>query len=386
MPVPSAYCANALAARPNRRQIAQGESRGMSERQARNGSEARMSSSAPRPLRRVRMLTTGRWHPPLDARLMPTVIAVGAAEPGIGKSVVVSNLAASIAGLGRRVVVAALDFRAPRQHTLFGVKSLPGGLQGWLERKRNRRDEVAQQTRIRNLRLLPSPVPASDPAEVPGLPDAGSRDQRRAIMQELTDLESDVILVDLGADNREDLFDFFGMNAVRLVVTSRAPRALEATYAFLKSASLRAERKHGADARDVLARFSGGLVGNSIDAPDQEEIFHAFSRLVRAHLGIPLPVVGCLKSSERIAQSVVARQPLIARRGIDGNVRQFDHMAESIMNDEGLGARNCALDGDPIDVPVAPLPAPVESYARRHTRYPVDWAASLELATEVTAV
>jgi hypothetical protein len=176
------------------------------------------------------------------------------------------------------------------------------------------------------------------------------------------------------------------MNAVRLVVTSRAPRALEATYAFLKSAALRAERKHGADARDVLARFSGGLVGNSIDAPDQAEIFHAFSRLVRAHLGIPLPVVGCLKSSERIAQSVVARQPLIARRGIDGNVRQFDHMAEAIMNDEGLGARNCALDGDPIDVPVAPLPAPVESYARRHTRYPVDWAASLELATEVTAV
>src|SRR6266498_1623275 len=358
----------------------------MSERQPRTGPEARMSSSAPRPLRRVRMLTTGRWHPPLDARLMPTVIAVGAAEPGIGKSVVVSNLAASIAGLGRRVVVVDLDFRAPRQHTLFGVKSPPGGLQGWLERKRNRRDEVAQQTRVRNLRLLPSPVPPSDRAELPGLPDAGSRDQRRAIIQELTDLDSDVILVDLGADNREGLFDFFAMNAVRLVVTSRAPRALEATYAFLKSAALRAERKHGADARDALARFSGGLVGNSIDAPEQEEIFHAFSRLVRAHLGIPLPVVGCLKSSERIAQSVVARQPLIARRGIDGNVRQFDHMAEAIMNDDGLGARNCALDGDPIDVPVAPLPAPVESYARRHTRYPVDWAASLELATEVTAV
>src|SRR5206468_9109807 len=100
-------------------------------------------------------------------------------------------------------------------------------------------------------------------AELAGLPDTGSRDQRRAIIHELTDLESDVILVDLGADNREDLFDFFGMNAVRLMVTSRAPRALEATYAFLKSATLRAERKHGADARDALARFSGGLVGNS---------------------------------------------------------------------------------------------------------------------------
>ena len=121
------------------------------------------SAAASRPLRRVRMLTTGRWHPPVDARLMPTVIAVGAATPGIGKSVVVSNLATSIAGMGRRVVVVDLDFRAPRQHTLFGVKSPEGGLQAWLERKRDRRDEPPQQTRVRNLRLLPGPVPASDP-------------------------------------------------------------------------------------------------------------------------------------------------------------------------------------------------------------------------------
>ena len=80
-----------------------------------------MSSGTPRALRRVRMLTSGRWHAPLDTRLMPTVIAVGAAERGMGKSIVASNLAASIAGLGRRVVLVDLDFRAPRQHTLFGV-------------------------------------------------------------------------------------------------------------------------------------------------------------------------------------------------------------------------------------------------------------------------
>src|SRR6478736_2940840 len=137
----------------------------MSERQPRSGSEGRMSSSPPRPLRRVRMLTTGRWHAPLDARLMPTVIAVGAAERGLGKSIVVSNLAASIAGLGRRVLVVDLDFRAPRQHTVIAV----------------------------------------------------------------------------GVENRDDLFDFFDIPAVRLLVTTRATRALEATYAFLKGAALRAE-------------------------------------------------------------------------------------------------------------------------------------------------
>jgi len=350
----------------------------MSERQTRSGGDARMSSAAPKSLRRVRMLSSGRWHAPMDTRLMPTVIAVGSAARGLGKSVVVSNLAASIAGLGRRVVVVDLDYRAPRQHTLFGVTSPEGGLQAWLERKRARQDELAQATRVRNLRLLPAP--AAGDATPP------SRDERLALVRELNDLDSDVILIDVGADNRDDLFDFFAINAVRLLVTSRAPAALQATYAFLKSAALRAERKHGAHAREALTRFAGGLVGNSIDAPEQEETFHAFSRLVREHLGIPLPVVGCLKTSERVAQSIVARQPLIARRGIDGNVRQFDHIAEAIMNDERVGEHVCALDGEPIDVPIAPLPAAVEGYARRHTRYPVDWAASLELATEMTAV
>ena len=74
-------------------------------------------------------MSAGHWHAPLDTRRMPTIIAVAAAPPGMGKSIVACNLAASIAGLGRRVVVVDLDFRAPRQHTLFGITS-PTGARG----------------------------------------------------------------------------------------------------------------------------------------------------------------------------------------------------------------------------------------------------------------
>jgi MinD-like ATPase involved in chromosome partitioning or flagellar assembly len=335
-----------------------------------------MSSAAGRPLRRVRVMTAGRWHPPVEARLMPTVIAIGAAARGMGTSIVASNLAAAIASLGKRVVMVDLDFRAPRQHSLFGLKSPEGGLAAWLERKRARRDEAPQATRVRNLRVLPS-------APADALP---SRAERQEVVRELVDLDSDVIVVDIGIENRDDLFDFFAVNALRVLVTSRGTEALQETYAFLKSAALRAERAHGRDARGVLARFSGGLIGNAVQAPEHEETFHAFSRLVRAHLGIPLPVVGCLKTSERITQSTVARQPLIARRGIDENVRQFDHMAEALMTDDGAGTRSCPLAGDPIEVAVAALPADISSYARKHTRYAVDWAGTLEMEGVVTAV
>jgi MinD-like ATPase involved in chromosome partitioning or flagellar assembly len=348
----------------------------MSERQAR-GSLGRMSSPTLKSLRRLRVMSTGRWHAPLDARPAPTVIAVGAAEAGMGKSVVVCNLAASVAGLGRRVVVVDMDFRAPRQHALFGIKAPEESLEGWLELKRARRDELARPTSVRNVRLLP--CAAAREAHP-------SRELRAALLRELHDLDSDVVIVDVGTQNRDDLFDFFATGAFRLLVTSRAPRALQATYAFLKGAASRADRLHGGDARAVLARFSGGLVGNATEEPEHEETLHAFSRLVREHLGMPVPVIGCLTTSERIGQSIVARQPLTVRRGIDDNVRQFHHMAETIMNDEEIAARACPLEGDPIDVAIAPLPAPIATYARKNVRYPVDWAGTLELPTGMTAV
>src|SRR5262245_15550665 len=113
----------------------------MSERQPRSGPAGRMSSSG-RSLRRLRVMSSGRWHAALDRQRSPTVIAVGSAQPAAGKSIVACNLAASIAGLGRRVVVVDLDLRAPRQHTLFGASSPEGGLQAWLERKQEEREQL----------------------------------------------------------------------------------------------------------------------------------------------------------------------------------------------------------------------------------------------------
>ena len=353
----------------------------MSERQP-GPERTRLSQPAARSgLRRLRVMTSGRWHPPLGKRRGASLIAVGAAQPGVGKSIVAANLAAAIAGLGRQVVLVDFDPHSPRQHALFGLDSPAGGLAAWLERKRIRRDEPARATSVRNLRLLPS----IEPADTPLL--AG---RRYAIVQELYELDSDtVVVVDIGNDNRDDLFEFFGTRAVRLLVTPRTPAALEATYAFLASAAVRAQRRHGDDAPGVLERFCGGLVGNSTDTPEEAETLHAFARLVRAHLGIPLPVFGALRTSERIPQSIVARQPLIVRRGVDDNVRAFHHMAELVMNDDADDERGCPLDsndGDDVVVEAAPLPEDLARYSRRHARHPVDWAASLELGTTVTSV
>jgi flagellar biosynthesis protein FlhG len=322
---------------------------------------------------------SSRWRPPLGKRRVARVIAVGAAGPGVGKSVVASNLAVALAGLGPHVVLVDLDLGAARQQSLFGIKRALPGVQAWLDRKIETLESSLTSTGIRNLHLVTGAAPAPGRA----LP----AQQKRDLMEQLAHLDGDVVVVDVGTDNRDDLLDYFSAGALRVLVSGPEQGAIETSFAFLKGASLRAESLYGDGAREALARFRGRLVGNNTKTPEEAESFHAFSRLVRDHLGIPLPVLGCLRGSDRIAQSVVAQRPLLARRGLDENVRAFHSMAEALMMEGVVSDDACELStATPVDVAQERLPVDLRTYLRQYSRYPVDWAARLEIEGRPTDV
>jgi flagellar biosynthesis protein FlhG len=331
---------------------------------------------------RVRVMGSSRWRPPLGQRRAPRLIAVGSARGGVGKSVVASNLAVAIAGLGPHVVLVDLDLAAPQQQTLFGLKRPLPGVQAWLDGKIETLDSSLTATGIRNLHLITGATPGPDRS----LP----ADQKRNLIRQLYHLDGDVVIVDIGTTNRDDLLDFFSIGALRLLVSGPERNEIETTFAFLKGAALRAAKRYGTGAPQALARFRGRIVGNNTRTPEEAESFHAFSRLVRDHLGIPLPVLGCLRGSDRIAQSVAAHRPLLARRGLDENVRAFHSMAEALMT-EGLVSeapeQACDLATEtPVSVARGPLPVDLRSYLRQYPRYPVDWAARLRFTDHETEV
>src|SRR5450432_2325113 len=316
---------------------------------------------------------------PLATRRAARIIAVGAAGAGVGKSVVASNLAVAIAGLGPHVVLVDLDLGAARQQALFGIKRPAPGVQAWLDRKIETLEASLTSTGIRNLHLVTGATPVVGRAMPAQL--------KRDLIAQLAHLDGDVVVVDVGTGNREDLLDFFSARALRVLVSGPERGAIETSFAFLKSASLRAQSLYGDGAREALARFRGRLVGNNTRTPEEAESFHAFSRLVRDHLGIPLPVLGCLRGSDRIAQSVAAQRPLLARRGLDENVRAFHAMAEALMMDGVISDDACELATDvPPEITAGPLPVDLRSYLRQYPRYPVDWAARLELEGRITDV
>jgi MinD-like ATPase involved in chromosome partitioning or flagellar assembly len=342
------------------------------------------STAAPRAaFRRLRVLSSGRWRSPaeLEKPILDEsvhLIAISSALPGQGKSVIASNLAAAIAGLGREVLLIDLDGGAPRQHALFGLPAPAAGMASWLSARRQQSDGAHTLTRIRNLRLLPGQVSADERRD---------RTTRLELLRALHFGDGQIVVVDIGTENHGDLFDGFASGAHRVLVTGLDKPALEATYALLATVVTRAERRHGRSAQAVLGRFRGGLIGNRTTSPEETETLHAFARLVRSRLNLHLPVMSCFEASPRIPESIDARQPLVTRRAIDQNVRAFHQLAELLLADEAPAGHDCALEVDePIPFTPGPLPVELSQFERRHPRFPVDWMGTAEFPAGSAAV
>jgi non-specific protein-tyrosine kinase len=114
-------------------------------------------------------------------------VLVTSAEPGIGKSVVLVNLAASVAQSGAKVVIVDADLRRPFLHQAFHFAN-DRGLSGLL-RGQATAESLLRDTPIPHVRVLPSGPPLLDPAE------ALSQSRLRTIIQELAQV-ADMVLID----------------------------------------------------------------------------------------------------------------------------------------------------------------------------------------------
>jgi capsular exopolysaccharide synthesis family protein len=120
----------------------------------------------------------------------PRTILVTSAAPGEGKTLVVANLAATYAELGKRVLVLSCDFRRPKIHRLFGVPN-DQGLSEALEAGNGRpilRGHV-RSTSLTNVRVVPSGETPESAGEL-----LTSTNMREALLEARKD--ADIVLLD----------------------------------------------------------------------------------------------------------------------------------------------------------------------------------------------
>lgn len=104
-----------------------------------------------------------------------------------GKSTAIANLAISMCGSGKKVLLVDCDFRRPMQHKLFGIEKRPGVIDHLFSGREI--EEVISDTVVEGLSLLPAGIEPSSP----GL--AANSDRMRQMLQELK-RSYDYVLID----------------------------------------------------------------------------------------------------------------------------------------------------------------------------------------------
>jgi len=103
----------------------------------------------------------------IHARGLETM-AVTSDAPGEGKSTVSANLAWALASVGHKVTLVDCDLRSPSLDAMFGLPRIAGGVSDALGTKEGRIGELACDTLLPGLAVVPAGVPARHPAEILG--------------------------------------------------------------------------------------------------------------------------------------------------------------------------------------------------------------------------
>ena len=164
---------------------------------------------------------------------MATIISIASGKGGVGKSVVSANLALLLAKRGKRVVLADLDVGGADSHILFGLLNPPMTLTDFLNRRVPKLADIAQPLSVQsNLRIIPGTGDTFATANM-------SYSKKKRLIKNFQELETDIIVADIGAGTSYHALDFFLMADHHVAVATPDPTSVLDLYRFIKLAAIR---------------------------------------------------------------------------------------------------------------------------------------------------
>lgn len=158
----------------------------------------------------------------------PKIVAVGGGKGGVGKSTVSLLLAFWFARKGKKTILVDADLGGANLHTFMGIKNPPRTLNDFVTRRYDSLEEICLYTELENLRLISG---ASDILSLANIHLA----QKAKLIQNLTRLEADYVIVDLGAGTSYNVLDFFLVADKKVVVLIPQPISIQNAYAFIRN-------------------------------------------------------------------------------------------------------------------------------------------------------
>ena len=274
---------------------------------------------------------------------VPRVVAVGGGKGGVGKTFLSSNLAASLARMGYRVVAIDTDIEGPNLHTWFGVPNPRTSLADFVSGRADQVLSLVSETPIPGLGLLAAThgnLAAAQPDE----------ERRAELLRQLRAIPSDFVFVDCGAGAHAANVDYFLAGHDGLLVLHPEPTSVENTYTFIRAAFYRrmqqAMQKHdvrervreamdqrnergirtplqllreveqmdpeeGARFVDTMRGFRPRLVVNEVGSTEDIKLGFAVRSVCRKFFGIEADYLGYLNRDPAVLDAVRRKAPLL---------------------------------------------------------------------------
>jgi len=160
-----------------------------------------------------------------------TVLAIVGPKGGVGKTIICANLAIAISKMHKRVIAVDLDLGAANLHAIFGVRDSGPTLDDFIFNKVKHLSDVVMSSGMERLGIIPG-------GDIPGIANLTYQKKMKLIRQ-LCSLETDVIIVDLGAGSSNNVIDFLSIARKGLLVSTAEVPSLLNTYSFIKTAVFR---------------------------------------------------------------------------------------------------------------------------------------------------
>lgn len=271
------------------------------------------------------------------------VWAVGGGKGGVGKSLLASSLAISLSRAGHKVTAVDMDLGGANLHTTLGVDLPRQTLNDFFGRAQVPLERCTVPTGLHNLDLISG---AQDSVTIANI----SLAQKVHLLEKLRELDTDYLILDLGAGTNANTMDFFLYADIGLITMLPEPTSIENAYRFIKAAYYRrlrnsrylaevrplidaamdpknslgiktpsdlyrevnrASPEAGLRMKQEIENFHPKLVINQARTQTDVDIGFSVKTVCKRYFGIDMDYVGYLDYDSAVWQSIRRKRPLM---------------------------------------------------------------------------
>lgn len=292
--------------------------------------------------------------------------AIGGGKGGVGKSLVASSLAISLARSGKKVIAVDLDLGGANLHTTLGVNLPRQTLSDFFNHKLPL-DQCVVPSGIPQLDIISG---AQDSVGVANI----SQAKKTELLQKVRELDADYLIFDLGAGTSYNTLDFFLASDIGLLTLLPEPTSIENAYRFVKSAYYRklwhspflkeirpliemamdvknplnikcpsdlfrevnkVSPESGMALKQEIQKFQPKLVVNQARTQTDIDIGFSVKTVCKKYFGIDMDYVGYLDYDSAVWQAVRRKRPLMLEFPNSRLVSSIDRISSYLLKRYG---------------------------------------------------